>query len=92
MSETEGPAYNGGELLRESLECLCTQTAGDFEVILSGNASTDRTGDICADFAARDTRFRYPAYRPAHCFLDEAYSINPNAVPLSPHALRLRSN
>jgi GT2 family glycosyltransferase len=87
-----GPVYNGGELSRELLECLRPQTVEDFVVILPDNASTDRTGDICADFAARDTRFRYPAYRPGHRFLDEAPLINPNAVPLSPHALRLRSN
>jgi len=53
------PVYNGGDLLSESLECLRTQTFQDIEVILSDNASTDQTGDICAAFAARDPRFRH---------------------------------
>lgn len=51
------PVYNGGLLLRESLECLRAQTFGDFVVVMSDNASTDETGDICAEYAARDPRF-----------------------------------
>jgi glycosyltransferase involved in cell wall biosynthesis len=35
------------------------QTFEDFELIVSDNASTDRTADICYDFAARDPRVRY---------------------------------
>jgi glycosyltransferase involved in cell wall biosynthesis len=51
------PVYNGGLLLRESLECLRTQSFEDFVVVMSDNASTDATGDICAEYAARDPRF-----------------------------------
>jgi len=53
------PVYNGGELLRASLECLRTQTFEDFEVVISDNASSDQTAEICTGFAARDPRFRY---------------------------------
>ncbi len=53
------PVYNGGSLLRESLECLRTQTFEDVEILLGDNASTDETGDICAEFAARDSRFHH---------------------------------
>ena len=53
------PVFNGGELLRESLECLRTQSFEDIEVVIGDNASDDRTGDICAEFAARDSRFRH---------------------------------
>lgn len=53
------PVYNGGEMLRQSLECLRMQTHEDIEVLMGDNASTDETGDICAEFAARDSRFRH---------------------------------
>jgi glycosyltransferase involved in cell wall biosynthesis len=35
------------------------QSYEDFELIISDNASTDRTGSICLDYAARDSRIRY---------------------------------
>ncbi|MCY3852564.1 MAG: glycosyltransferase family 2 protein [Gammaproteobacteria bacterium] len=53
------PVRNGASLLREALECLCNQDFQDFEVIIGDNASTDGTEDICAEFVAKDSRFRY---------------------------------
>ena len=53
------PVFNGGELLRQSLECLRTQSFEDIEVLIGDNASDDRTAEICAGFAARDSRFRH---------------------------------
>ena len=53
------PVFNGGEMLRESLECLRTQGFEDIEVTIGDNASTDATGDIAAEYAARDSRFRH---------------------------------
>ena len=53
------PVYNGDNYLEELLESLRVQTLEDFEVIISDNASTDRTADICRAFVARDPRFRY---------------------------------
>ena len=53
------PVYNGGLMLADSLECLRTQSFEDFEVVIGDNASDDETADICADFAARDNRFRH---------------------------------
>jgi glycosyltransferase involved in cell wall biosynthesis len=53
------PVYNGAELLAESLDCLARQTMRDFQVIISDNASTDGTAEICAAFARRDSRFRH---------------------------------
>ncbi len=40
------------------------QTYTDFELILSSNASTDGTDDICRDYAARDERITF--YRQDH--------------------------
>ncbi len=53
------PVYNGAELIGECLENLAAQTHRDFEVIISDNASTDGTTEICAAFCERDSRFRH---------------------------------
>ena len=53
------PVYNGDNYLEELLESLRVQTLEDFEVIISDNASTDHTADICRAYVARDPRFCY---------------------------------
>ena len=53
------PVYNGERYLRETLGSLLGQTFGDFELILSDNASTDGTEAICREYAAVDPRVRY---------------------------------
>jgi glycosyltransferase involved in cell wall biosynthesis len=53
------PVYNGERYLAEALDALLAQTYTDFELIISDNASTDRTEEICRAYAARDTRIRY---------------------------------
>jgi glycosyltransferase involved in cell wall biosynthesis len=53
------PVYNGEHFLRGALDSLLAQRFADFELIISDNASTDTTGAICAEYAARDPRVRY---------------------------------
>jgi glycosyltransferase involved in cell wall biosynthesis len=53
------PVYNGEDFLVESLESLLGQTYDDFELIISDNASTDGTPDICKQYARKDSRIRY---------------------------------
>lgn len=53
------PVFNGEVFLSETLNSLLSQTFDDFEVIICDNASTDRTGEICRDYARRDSRIRY---------------------------------
>ena len=53
------PVYNGAQYLREQLRCLQSQTMGDFEIVISDNASTDDTERVCREHAAGDTRIRY---------------------------------
>ena len=53
------PIYNGAAFLRETLDSLLQQTFGDFELIISDNASTDETSDICRSYAKSDPRIRY---------------------------------
>ena len=47
------PIYNEGRFLNESLESLLGQSYPNLELVISNNASTDESADICADYAAR---------------------------------------
>jgi glycosyltransferase involved in cell wall biosynthesis len=58
------PVYNGSAFLAEAIDSILAQTYGDVELVISDNASTDATQDICRDYAARDPRLRY--LRQAH--------------------------
>ena len=53
------PVYNGEKYVTEAIEALLGQTFEDFELIISDNASTDGTADICQRFAKQDSRIRY---------------------------------
>jgi glycosyltransferase involved in cell wall biosynthesis len=53
------PVYNGERFIREAVDSVLGQTYGDLEVIISDNASTDNTGTICLEYAARDQRIQY---------------------------------
>lgn len=53
------PVYNGERFLAEAIESLLEQTFGDWEVIISDNGSTDRTEEICREYADREPRIRY---------------------------------
>lgn len=53
------PVYNGERYLAEALDSLVAQTYTDFEIVISDNASTDRTEEICRALAASDARVRY---------------------------------
>jgi glycosyltransferase involved in cell wall biosynthesis len=53
------PVYNGENYLREAIDSVRAQTYVDWELVISDNASTDATGDICRAYAAADQRIRY---------------------------------
>ena len=53
------PVYNGENYLAESLDALLGQSYEDFELIISDNASTDGTADICRRYEKQDSRIRY---------------------------------
>jgi glycosyltransferase involved in cell wall biosynthesis len=53
------PVYNGERYLAESVEALLGQSYEDFELIISDNASTDSTADICASYVKQDSRVRH---------------------------------
>lgn len=53
------PVFNGERYLAEALDSLLQQTFQDFEIVISDNASTDATPEICAEYARRDERISY---------------------------------
>jgi glycosyltransferase involved in cell wall biosynthesis len=53
------PVYNGEDFLAAAIESLLAQTFEDFEIIISDNASNDRTEEICRNYASRSPRVRY---------------------------------
>lgn len=53
------PVYNGEDFIEQAIDSILAQTYPDFELIISDNASTDRTCEICEQYAARDQRIRY---------------------------------
>ena len=53
------PVYNADRFLAKALDSFLSQTFKDFDLIISDNASSDRTEEICREYAARDRRIRY---------------------------------
>lgn len=53
------PVYNGERFLHQCLDSLLSQTYRDFVLVISDNASTDRTREICGAYAKTDPRVRY---------------------------------
>lgn len=52
------PVYNGEKFLAKALDSLLGQTFGDFELLISDDASRDGTWEICNQYAAMDNRIR----------------------------------
>jgi glycosyltransferase involved in cell wall biosynthesis len=53
------PVFNGESTIRKALDSLLAQTYTDFELLISDNASTDNTGEICKQYAQKDNRIIY---------------------------------
>ncbi len=53
------PVHNGDRTLEEVLLMISTQTHRNLEIIISDNASYDRTEKICRRFAEFDSRIRF---------------------------------
>lgn len=52
------PAYNGERFIESAIDSVLQQTFTDLELIITDNASTDRTVALCRAAAARDPRVR----------------------------------
>ena len=51
--------YNGEKTIGAAIDSLLGQSWSDFELIISDNASNDKTGEICLSYAEKDSRIRY---------------------------------
>lgn len=59
------PTVNSEKRLSVLLDSLLAQTYEDFKILISDNASTDRTNELCKEYAANDSRisvFRQPEH------------------------------
>lgn len=52
------PVYNVEKYLWECLDSILDQTFQDFELILVDDGSQDKSGEICDEYAERDTRIK----------------------------------
>ena len=53
------PVFNGERFVAEAIDSILAQTFEDFELIISDNASTDGTEEICRRYAEKDERIRF---------------------------------
>ena len=52
------PVYNVARFLPQCLDSLAAQSLRDIEILMIDDGSTDESAAICADYVARDGRFR----------------------------------
>jgi glycosyltransferase involved in cell wall biosynthesis len=53
------PVFNGEEYVERAILSLLNQTHANLEIIISDNASTDGTENICLELAQKDSRIRF---------------------------------
>ena len=52
------PVYNAEKYLHRCIDSILAQTFSDFELLLIDDGSTDKSGDICDEYAKKDKRIR----------------------------------
>jgi glycosyltransferase involved in cell wall biosynthesis len=67
------PVFNGKRFVAEAIESILAQTFEDLELVISDNASTDGTEEICRAYVEKDERVRYVRNREN---LGAAYNYN----------------
>jgi glycosyltransferase involved in cell wall biosynthesis len=53
------PVYNGEQYVGAAIEAHLNQTYADFELVITDNASTDSSDEICRGYVAKDPRVKY---------------------------------
>lgn len=53
------PVYNGERFLQESIDSILSQTYSNWELLILDDCSTDKTPDICKEYAQQDSRIKY---------------------------------
>jgi glycosyltransferase involved in cell wall biosynthesis len=76
------PAFNLETKVGRAIESVLSQTFGDFEVVLSDNASTDGTEAVCRRYAAGDARIHYTRQtRPITAFENFRFVLDAARAP-----------
>ena len=52
------PVYNAEHTIRRCIESILNQEYTDFELLLVNDGSTDGSGAICDEYAAKDSRIQ----------------------------------
>ncbi len=53
------PVYNGEKYIKKRIKSILNQSFQNFEIIISNNASTDLTEEICIELEKQDVRIKY---------------------------------
>lgn len=53
------PVYNSEKYLKNCLDSIVAQTYSQWECLLIDDGSTDRSSEICKNYAEQDPRFKY---------------------------------
>ncbi|MEZ4772845.1 MAG: glycosyltransferase [Bacteroidia bacterium] len=53
------PAYNSGDRIETALNSIARQQYPNIELIISNDASTDHTDEVCRKWAEKDSRIKY---------------------------------
>jgi glycosyltransferase involved in cell wall biosynthesis len=53
------PVYNGLPYVKQLIEGMLAQSFGNLELVISDNASTDGTDELCRSYARADSRVKY---------------------------------
>lgn len=69
------PVYNGERYLEAAVDSILAQSFDDFELVISDNASTDGTEEICRTYAHKDERIRYFRMRENYGVIDNFNSV-----------------
>ena len=62
------PVYNTEQYLPRCIDSILIQTYTDFELLLIDDGSTDSSGAICDEYAAKDSRVRVFHMSPKNLF------------------------
>lgn len=52
------PVYNAEKTLNKCVDSILNQTFQDWELLLIDDGSTDRSGELCNEYAAKDQRIK----------------------------------
>ena len=61
------PVYNVQDYIDETIKSILNQTISDFELILVNDGSQDQSGQICKEYASKDSRIKYVEQKKFRC-------------------------